>query len=406
MKISLLKIISFSLLFFTLLIFSAQAASPGNVVINEIAWMGTENSANDEWIELYNNSQNPLNLGGWVLKSGDGTPEINLTGTIPAKGFYLLERTDDNTVPEIPADLIYKGALSNDGEDLKLFDNSGNLIDETNCSSGWFAGDNSTKQTMERTDSGDWQTSQNPGGTPKTENSKQITENKEQKTEKLAENSSLPTEKLAENGSPQIKPVSYPSGILFNEILPSPEGADAENEWIEIKNQNNFEVNLSEWKIKDQEGKITTYTFPPDTKISPLGYLVLKRPETKITLNNDGDGLSLIYPNREIADSVAFEKAPLGQSYNKTPSGWFWSTILTPGAENTVPFPKPPIEMVNKEKTEVGPPQIESIAEKETAAVGEKLSKSSNYALLVAFAIAIFSAIVILILKKTATKNV
>ncbi len=176
MKISLLKIISFSLLFFTLLIFSAQAANLGNVVINEIAWMGTENSANDEWIELYNNTDNTINLDGWILKADDGTPEIKLSGIILAESFYLLERTDDSTVPEISADLIYKGALGNDGEDLKLFDNSGNLIDEANCSSGWFAGDNSTKQTMERTDSGDWQTSQNPGGTPKTENSKQITE--------------------------------------------------------------------------------------------------------------------------------------------------------------------------------------------------------------------------------------
>ena len=73
----------------------------------------------------------------------------------------------------------------------------------------------------------------------------------------------------------------FNTGIVLNEILPSPDGPDAENEWIEVFNQNNFEVDLSGWKIRDKEGKTTTYTFSANTKISPLGYLVLKRTETK-----------------------------------------------------------------------------------------------------------------------------
>ncbi len=135
------------------------------VFINEIAWMGTENSANDEWIELHNNTDSPINLEGWVLKAADGTPEINLSRTVLEKSFYLLERTDDNTVPDVSADQIYTGALNNKGEKLELYDSFGNLIDSVDAGSGWPAGDNSTKQTMERKDNG-WQTSQNPGGTP------------------------------------------------------------------------------------------------------------------------------------------------------------------------------------------------------------------------------------------------
>jgi len=158
---------------------STEAASAGDIIINEIAWMGTANSANDEWIELYNNTDSPVNLEGWNLKN------IKLAGIIPAKGFYLLERTDDSTLPQITADQIYTGALNNKGEELELYDNLGNLIDLVDASSGWPAGDNSIKQTMERT-AFDWQTSQNPGGTPKNKNSELVIEALPQSNKEMA----------------------------------------------------------------------------------------------------------------------------------------------------------------------------------------------------------------------------
>ncbi len=47
-------VLVFSLCFLSLN--STQAAGAGDVLINEIAWMGTTASYNDEWIEWYNNS--------------------------------------------------------------------------------------------------------------------------------------------------------------------------------------------------------------------------------------------------------------------------------------------------------------------------------------------------------------
>lgn len=122
-------------------------ASPRDVVINEIAWMGSTNSAYDEWIELYNNTNNPINLSGWTLRDTDGTPNIALTGTIPANGYYLLERTDDNSVPEITANQIYTGGMNNSNDNLKLMDGSGAEIDFVDT---WYAGNASTRKTMER----------------------------------------------------------------------------------------------------------------------------------------------------------------------------------------------------------------------------------------------------------------
>ncbi len=157
---------------------SPESVKEESIVINEIAWMGGEHSYADEWIELYNNTDSSINFEGWVLKANDGTPETNLSGTILPYAFYLLERKDDNTVPNVQADLIYTGALENSGEVLELYDSFGNLIDRVDCSQGWFGGDNKTKQTMERITSelpgiysDNWQNSQNSGGTPGAKNS-------------------------------------------------------------------------------------------------------------------------------------------------------------------------------------------------------------------------------------------
>lgn len=153
-----------------LLVSNQLRAINKEIIINEIAWMGTINSANDEWIELKNITDQNIELSGWSIKSSDGKIKINLTGQINPGEFYLLERTDDLSLPDIKANLIYKGALNNSGINLGLYNNSDLIVDNLDYSSGWPAGDNNTKQTMERT-SNNWQTSQSPNGTPGKENS-------------------------------------------------------------------------------------------------------------------------------------------------------------------------------------------------------------------------------------------
>lgn len=137
----------------------AEVQSPSlsiAVAINELAWSGTAASSADEWIELKNNTDQDIDLTGWTLFWKEA--EIKLSGKILANGFYLLERTDDTTVSDIPADLIYSGGLSNSGEALTLRDDKGNIIDTANKAGGsWPAGTGRDGDppfaTMERIDS-------------------------------------------------------------------------------------------------------------------------------------------------------------------------------------------------------------------------------------------------------------
>ena len=132
------------------------------IVINEIAWMGTgKKTASDEWIELYNKTDRDINLSGWVLYSEtDMNPYIKLSKTISAKGYYLLERTDDDAVKDIAADLVYSGGkgrgagLSNWGEVLVLSRASTTMEripERFGSGGGWFSGFPSPSyRTMER----------------------------------------------------------------------------------------------------------------------------------------------------------------------------------------------------------------------------------------------------------------
>lgn len=130
------------------------------VVINEIAWMGTSVSASDEWIELYNDGAESVSLAGWKLVADDGAPTVSLTGSIPAGGFYIMERTDDASAPTVTADKIYTGDLANAGETLKLLDKDTVVIDTVNGGGNWenVGGNNTTKDTPQRQPDNTWLT--------------------------------------------------------------------------------------------------------------------------------------------------------------------------------------------------------------------------------------------------------
>jgi len=138
-----------------------EIPEPLSVVINEVAWAGTSaGTANDEWVELYNKTTEEINLNGWVLYSQTDTgPYINLTGTIPAKGFYLIERTDDEAVSDITADWFgsFGNGLSNGGESLVL-SYASTTIDQTYMcaslilSNKWPPCNDYKYRTMERVD--------------------------------------------------------------------------------------------------------------------------------------------------------------------------------------------------------------------------------------------------------------
>ncbi|MCA9939215.1 MAG: lamin tail domain-containing protein [Anaerolineales bacterium] len=126
-------------------------AAPGDVIISEVAWSGTAASSSDEWMELYNTTNQAIDLTGWTIEDG---LSIILSGQIEANSFFLLERTDDTTISNLAADQIYTGALTDGGETLILRDAGSSVIDTANGDGDvWPAGTlPPDRHSMERLD--------------------------------------------------------------------------------------------------------------------------------------------------------------------------------------------------------------------------------------------------------------
>jgi len=129
------------------------------VTINEVAWMGTGVSANDEWIELRNSVSGGVTMDGWRLSDGMNL-EINLFGSLAVGQYAVLERTDDTSAPG-QAFLIYTGALPNTGATLTLYRTDNSIEDRVSGGENWesIGGDNTTKETAQYTASG-WVTAE------------------------------------------------------------------------------------------------------------------------------------------------------------------------------------------------------------------------------------------------------
>jgi len=137
--------------------------------------------------------------------------------------------------------------------------------------------------------------------------------------------------------------ISYPSYQLINEIMPSPVGKDTEGEWIELWNNTPNMIDLGSWYLDDSEGKSSPYKIPPGTIINPDSFWTIRAPEMDLSLKNNTDEVRLLDPNKEVKETIQYSEAKEGWSFAKGPDGSFqWTDRPTQGIENRFPEPLRP----------------------------------------------------------------
>ncbi|PID70405.1 hypothetical protein CSB37_01805 [bacterium DOLZORAL124_38_8] len=279
------------LLGFVSFFIAPQIFATASVVISEIAWSGTSASPYDEWIELYNAGDETIDLSGWTITANSKKFNISLTGTISApkdlaspKRFFLLERTD-NTSTSATADQIYTGGLHNDGIQLFLKNQAGEIIDQTPAGQ-WVAGTNKPKRSMERINflvSG--LNKDNWGTALQTSNITDAKQNPINGSPK--EPNSLTPKKLF-----QPKPEKFsqqPFTATFKHIAPST--YNDQPEWFSVQIESEGAVDLSDWSISN--GKTTK-------KLSKL-FSQIQYLEDEFTTNLAGTThKNIIYPTNRL----------------------------------------------------------------------------------------------------------
>lgn len=305
----------------------------------------------DEFVELYNTTDQPLSLKNYKLvrKTSTGTvsslrSSFKTTDTIPGKGFYLLVHKD------APSDLLA-------------------IKDNEFVSSGTLATNNSLALLNEADaplDSIAWGT----GGifneeTRVVENilpNHSLTRERETLSWSIT-NTPSPTNSLGAARIPPVPepvpdpipdpipdplppPASSPVTVRLNEILPDPSAKGDAGEFIELYNFGTGPADISGWEIldatamkKQSDGKTLSKSdrlvFPEATVIPASGYALATDRDSwfSLTLNNTNETLSLFHKNGALVDSLHFDKTKENISLNYTGAGWRGGTP-TPGAEN------------------------------------------------------------------------
>ncbi len=267
------------------------------VVINEINYNSAPDFNPEDWVELYNPSDQKLNISGWHLKDDDNAHDFVLpTGiTIDPYDFLVISRDTTAFRRLFPKVTHYLGnmnfGLGRGGDQVRVFNSLALLIDSVayDDSSPWTDLPDGNGPSLELIDPylnntlpQNWQVSM-WHGTPGQKNSFRIV----------------------------INEINYNSAFDFN-----PE------DWIELYNPSTITIAVSGWHLKD-DNNINDFTFPAGTTIAPHGFLIVCYDKTafqvlfptltniigdfKFGLNGNGDEVKIYNEYYNLVDSIKYD---------------------------------------------------------------------------------------------------
>ncbi len=158
------------------------AKSAGAIVINEIMYDPSGTDGDREWIELYNNEANDIDLTGWKFYENSENHGLSLVQgdmIIPKDGYAIIADNDDSFLSDYPdfSGTLIKSSFSliNTGEFICIRDSSLTSIDCVNYSPTWGADGNGKslerKNPDEESNEDNWAESILDKGTPGIKNS-------------------------------------------------------------------------------------------------------------------------------------------------------------------------------------------------------------------------------------------
>jgi hypothetical protein len=332
---------------------AANATGSTQVVISEVMTAGTD-SAGNEFIELYNPTDQSVEVAGWQVQyksatstdtSSSWSKKSTLSGVIAAYGFYLV--APKALYPD--ADSDWTATLASGGGNVRLINAAGTVIDQlgygetANAAEDTPAAAPPAGQSLERLPG---KLSLIGGNGSDTNNNSQdflVSPAPQPQTTKSAieipgavlSPDDPPVDQIIDEGQPEFLP------LQISELLPNPASplSDADDEFIEIFNPNSVAVNYGGYKLKGGSNFHTAYTLS-DGWIQSGSYAVFTSDKTHIGLTNTGGAVQLLDPNDALVDQTpSYPEAPEGEAWAMIGNSWKWTLQATPGGANVIMTP-------------------------------------------------------------------
>lgn len=292
------------------IVFSQCNTTYGKVVINEVMPFQTNIVANslgefEDWVELFNASDEPVNLGGYYLSDGrTNRTKFEFPDTVVNPGQHIIVWCDGNVdLPGLHAEF----SLTSDGEQVVFSDPDTVLVDYMRFT-----------EAFENVSIGRFPSGFGPWTTM------------------------VPTYGAVNTNGQTIN-------LVINEVMARNSNVIADSfgefdDWIEIHNTSNAALNLAGYFLADGIGNPTEFEFPA-VVIPAQGYIIVwadGQPEqgnlhALFGLSGDGDDVMLCDPDTNTIDFITFGAQIQNVPEGRIPNGLgpFTCPFPTPGAANS-----------------------------------------------------------------------
>ena len=277
------------------------------LVINEI-YPAPPPSDGIEWVEIYNNENNSVNIQNFYLTDSSGKKILITNETLGPYSFTIASTpsgvlNNSNQTGKNYADIVY--LYNTDDQSINIATYSGSFDENktfAKCPDGtgsWFTLNATSKQSSNNSACAILTPSPTPTTLPTATPTPTL----------------IPTPTITINLSPtptpiptKTLPIPTPTLVInkiyLSEIMANPN--TGENEWVELYNDNDYFVTLDNWMIDDQTGGGAT-PFYFSLTIPAFSYNSVNL--SKTMFNNDEDQVNLYNSNNILQDSFEYQKS-------------------------------------------------------------------------------------------------
>ncbi len=332
---------------------TSTPSAPAHVVISEFRMRGP-NGVNDEFVELFNPTGAPVNIGNWIVRQSSGCASVITNQfTIPANTIllagqhYLAAASINSSVTG--ADQVFTPGLADDGG-IALINTSGLTVDQVGMCVSTFYHEGMNLQPLLTDENRNYERLQ--GGATACFDTDNNAGDFRLISPSNPQNKAFPinmcpgvpvftptfTPTRTYTRTPTFTSTTVPGSVVINEFLPHPDldwnndgTPNVGDEYIEIMNMGASSINIRNWKL-DNGANTQSFNLPDYVMLSHE-ILVFYSSQTDVRLSDGGGTVRLLKSDGRTADIYNYPPVEAAdKTWCRLPDGnGGWDFVCQPG---------------------------------------------------------------------------